>query len=156
MLWAIGYAYIGLLCALTLMVNRRGEPMRRTAWILVADMAFGYLYSFAFGGGWDYSLYMILVNALACILITWNPAGRWQSVIGCLFILQIGTDTGRVASDFYFGASDMWAVYWMTTALAYVQLALLGGWWIDERTGYLSRFVHNLSAYQARHSGLAR
>lgn len=155
MLWAIGYAYIGLLCALTAMVNRRGEPMRRTALILFADMAFGYLYSFLFGGGWDYSLYMIAVNAIACLFITWNPAGRWQALIGWSFILQIGTDTGRVASDIYFGTSDMYVVYWMTTALAYLQLVLLGGWWIDERTGYSYRLRHHVSPRKTRNTGLA-
>lgn len=129
--------------------------MRRTALVLLADMAFGYLYSFSFGGGWDYSLYMILVNALACVLITWNPAGKWQALIGWSFIFQIGTDTGRVASELYFGSSDMWAVYWMTTALAYLQILLLGGWWIDERTGYLSRVAHYLSPHKARRSGVA-
>lgn len=155
MFWLIGYGYIGLLCALTLLVNRKGEPMRRTALILLADMIAGYAYSFTLGGGWDYSLYMIMVNALACILITWNPAGRWQALIGWSFILQIGTDTGRVASDFYFGTSDMYFVYWWTTLLAYLQLLLLAGWMIDERGGYLSRFVHHLSADEARRSGVA-
>ena len=155
MLWYIGIAYIGILCALTLLVNRRGEPMRRTALVLFADMVFGYFYSFAFGGGWDYSVYMILINTLACMLVTWNPAGRWQALIGWSFILQIGTDIGRVASDFYFGMTDMYFVYWATTALAYFQLLLLAGWVIDERAGYLSRFARNVSPDKTRPSGLA-
>lgn len=155
MLWTIGYAYIALLCALALLANRRGEPMRRTAWILVADMVFGYLYSFSFGGGWDYSLFMILVNALACVLITWEPAGRWQSLIGWSFILQIGTDTGRVASEINSGPTDIMFVYWVTTALAYVQLLLLMGWWVDERAGYSSRIGANLPARKTRGASVA-
>ncbi len=156
MLWTILYAYIGLLCALVLVTFlRKGEPMRRTALVLFADMAFGYLYSANFGGGWDYSAFMVLVNALACLLITWHPAGRWQALIGWSFILQIGTDTGRVASDFYFGMSDMYFVYWATTSLAFLQLILLAGWVIDEWAGYPSRFGHHLSADKARRSGLA-
>lgn len=137
MLWLIGYAYIGLLCALTLIVSRRGEPMSRTAWILVADMVLGYLYSFTLGGGWDYSAFMIFVNALACVFITWEPAGKWQSLIGWSFILQIGTDLGRVASEINTGHSDMMFVYWVTTGLAYVQLLLLMGWGLSN-----GRFVH--------------
>lgn len=155
MLWYIGYAYIGLLCALTLLVNRSGEPMRRTAWILVADMAFGYLYSFSFGGGWDYSLFMILTNSIACVLITWQPAGRWQSLIGWSFILQIGTDVGRVASEINSGSTDMMFVYWVTTALAYIQLVLLMGWAIDERLGYHSGIGADLPTRQTRGAGVA-
>lgn len=128
--------------------------MRRTAWILVADMAFGYFYSFAIGGGWDYSLFMILVNSLACVLITWAPAGKWQSLIGWSFILQIGTDIGRIAAEINSGASDIMFVYWMTTALAYLQLLLLAGWGIDERTGYFSRIGAHLSARKARRQGV--
>lgn len=155
MLWLIGYAYIGLLCALTLMVNRRGEPMRRTAWILVADMALGYAYSFILGGGWDYSLFMILVNSLACIFVLWEPAGRWQSLIGWSFILQIGTDVGRVASEVNSGPIDIMFVYWATTGLAYIQLLLLMAWWIDERSGYSSRLGTDLPARQTRGAGVA-
>lgn len=112
--------------------------MRRTAWILVADMALGYLYSFTLGGGWDYSLFMIFVNALACVFITREPAGKWQSLIGWSFILQIGTDVGRVASEINSGPSNIWFVYWVTVALAYVQLLLLIGWGLSD--GRVARY----------------
>lgn len=125
--------------------------MLRTALTLLADMLAAYAYSFTLGGGWDYSLYMIGVNAIAAVIVLRHWAGKWQTAIGVCFIFQIGTDTGRVASEFYFGMSDDFVVYWMTTALAFVQLVFLGGWYASERLGYFDRrFDHPLSIETGR------
>ncbi len=148
--------YVLLLCALVIVTLRREEPMRRTALVLAADMIAGYAYSFAVGTGWDYSLWMIAVNALACVIITRHPAGRWQAIIGWSFILQIGTDVGRIASDLNSGSTDLNFVYWSTSVLAFAQLFLLGGWAIDERLGYPSRLGAHLPAGKARHQGVAK
>lgn len=160
-LWVLVWAYIGLLCALVIVTFRGGEPMRRTALTLLGVMLIAYAYQvfapklYPDAGGTDYSVFMILVNTLAASIVLRHWAGRWQAVIGCTFVLQIGTDTGRVASDIYFQATDMDAVYWMTVTLAYVQLAILGGWFWDERTGYLSKLTRRLSADPSRSGGMA-
>jgi hypothetical protein len=138
MFWYIGLAYIALLCALVFATFRRGEPMRRTVLTLFAVMLTAYAYSFGVpkaiqeAHAWGYSLFMIGVNAIACLAIVRHPATKWQSVIGWSLILQIGTDAGNVAAQLYYGASDVVYVYWATTGLAYAQLFLVGGWLLDE------------------------
>lgn len=155
-MWGVGYAYIALLCALVLVTFRKGEPMRRTVLTLFAVMIAAYAYSFALGGGLDYSVYMIGVNALACWAIVRHPAARWQSAIGWSLLLQIGLDGGSVASELYFGSSDMWLVYISTVLLAFGQLLMVGGWYLDELAArHLGNSDGHSAASTSRHRGVA-
>lgn len=130
-MWAIFFGYLVLLGALVLLTVKGDEPMRRTVWTLIAVTAFGFLFQYVIATDWRYSAYMILVNALACWLITMHPASRWQALIGWSFVIQIGSDVGRVAVEINGGTSDMFLLYWETTALAYLQLLFVIGWGTD-------------------------
>lgn len=126
--------YIVLLCALVLGHRERGS-MRRTVWTLFATMLAGYAYHYSVGSDWTYSAFMILVNALACRVITMRPAAEWQALIGWSFILQIGADTGRVAREINVGPGDITFLYWVTTVIAFAQLLLVIGWGVHARLG---------------------
>lgn len=130
--WVLFGAYAVILCAMVCIV-RIGGPMRRTIWTLFAVMVTGTGLQLAFGNPWFYSAFMILVNAVGCRIAVKKPAGQWQSLVGWLFILQIGADSGRVVREINGQLSDMTFLYWVTTAIAFAQLLLVIGWGIHAR-----------------------
>ncbi len=147
------YGYIVALCALVLCQRERG-PMRRTIWTLFAVMIAGYGYHYLIGDGWDYSAFMIAVNALACTVITRDPAGQWQGLVGWSFVVQIGADTGRVVREINGGATDMTFLYYVTTGLAFAQLLLVIGWGVHDRLSGRSGKRHpDLLPHQTLHAG---
>lgn len=135
--------------------------MKRTALTLLAVMLAAYAYSFGMPAiydapDWGYSAYMIGVNALACRMIVKHPAARWQSIIGYSMLVQIGVDGGNVAAQLYYGTSDAFLVYWLTTILAFAQLAMIGGWLLDGRFAGLGGYSEADSTLApARRRGVA-
>lgn len=80
---------------------------------------------------WSWSLAVAGLDALACVIVTWKPAGKWQSVIGLSFLLQIGIHAGRLIAEINTGGSNMDSYFWGLSGLAFLQLLLLGGWFGD-------------------------
>lgn len=154
--WSLCIGYIAILCAL-MFVNRGSGPMRRTVWTLFAVMIAGYAYHFIFGDAWDYSAFMIGVNAIACRIITKEPAGQWQGLVGWSLIIQMGLDTGRVGRELSSGASDMTFLYWGTTWLAFAQLLVVIGWGLHDRIVRERSHCldHTLLSGKALHEGAA-
>jgi hypothetical protein len=77
-----------------------------------------------------YAIAMMVVDALAAWVILWHPAGKVQSLIGLTFLLQIGVHTGRILN----GVNADLFNYWLgLSLLAFLQLGLVGGWWLYER-----------------------
>jgi hypothetical protein len=151
--WSLSIGYTVLLCALTCLNRERG-PMRRTIWTLFVVMLASYAYQILVGGAWHYSAFMIIVNAIACRVITKEPAGQWQGLIGWSFIIQIGADAGRVGRELSSGPGDMTFLYWVTTALAFAQLLTVIRWGVHDRVVRErgGRNNHSL-ADQARYAG---
>ena len=78
----------------------------------------------------NYAIGMMIVDAIAAWVILWHPAGRFQSLIGLTFLLQIGVHAGRLLNG---ENADMFN-YWLgLSLLAFLQLGLVGGWWVHER-----------------------
>lgn len=81
---------------------------------------------------WSWSAAVAGLDALACVIVTWRPAGKWQSVIGLTYLLQIGVHAGRVVAEINTGASNMNHYFWGLSLLGLLQLFLLGGWLCDD------------------------
>jgi hypothetical protein len=140
------------LAALTTGIFLKGTgPMKRTIAAVFGSMVAGLAFSGLWPGeGW--SALMIAFDALACIVITWHPAGRWQSVIGLSYILQIGVHIGRIANG---DSADLVSYWWGLALLAVLQLLLIGGWWITDVFGFhLGRRNSRSAAAPPRHPGV--
>lgn len=132
--WALFAAYVVILFVMVLAVRKRGA-MRRTIWTLSAVTVVATVYQLLLGNHWHYSVFMIAVNAAACRIITRQPADEWQSLIGWSFVVQIGMDAGRAASELFSGPGDITFLGDVTTGIAYAQLALVIGWGVHARMG---------------------
>ncbi len=101
--------------------------------------------------GTEYAAMMIGVDALACIAITWHPAGRWQSVVGLSYVMQIIVHIARIIR----GADVDFDLYWWALSLlAFLQLFLIGGWWahgkfVGRRRRNSPRPISNLAHSQS-------
>ncbi len=100
-----------------------------------------------------YSIAMIAADALACAAITLHPAGKWQSIIGLSYILQIGVHIGRIANG---ENADITSFFWGLTALAILQLVLLGGWLTYEFLGHHFRGGADTLPDAGRHKSMAQ
>ncbi len=152
--WVINWTYWGLLFVLAVFYAVKGSaPMRRTAItiVLVAMLEFVFAKHIAQSETLEHAWFMLLVDCLACIVITVRPAGKWQSVIGLSYIFQIGAHAGRIIA-----ANPDINVYGNgLTLLAFMQLALLGGWIASDRPGLLSRGGdHRPLSPEARQEGV--
>lgn len=150
--WILFGIYAVILCAMAIVVREAGA-MRRTIWTLVAVAIVGTGFQLLFGNTWHYSAFMVAVNAVACRVITKQPAAQWQALIGWSFVIQIGADLGRVAREINSGTSDMTFLYWVTTAIAFAQLLLVIGWGCHARyRGDRRRFRPDPMGVAAAHS----
>lgn len=136
------WAYWGMLGVLTAYAAVRGSvPMLRTSLVLcavfLAQLGIGQLVS---PETIAHALIMFVVDTAACVAITLRPAGKWQSLIGLSFILQLGTHVGRIIP----AHPDMNGYFDRLTVLAFMQLFLLGGWLIYVAIGSPSwKFIRN-------------
>jgi hypothetical protein len=140
------------LAALTTCILLKGTwPMKRTIATVFAVFVAAWLLSDLWPSE-AYAAAMIVVNALACVVITWHPAGKWQSVVGLSYILQIGVHVGRIANG---DGADLVSYWWGLALLAILQLALVGGWWLND-TFFLHRRWRNpySRSSEARRSGV--
>lgn len=153
MQWALIWIYWGLLLVMTAGVTVKGSgPMRRTVWTIAIVCVAQFIVA-----QWvvnpqsvSHAVFMFCVDALACRVITWQPAGKWQSLIGFSYIIQLGMHIGRLAAN----NPDM-NFYWNgLTIMAFLQIILVGGWWASERGLFRNRRRRHPPAYEAHREGV--
>lgn len=105
--------------------------MKRTALTLLAVLAISFVLTpVLVWPSENWALAMMAVDGLAATVILFHPAGKAQSLIGLTYLLQIGVHAGRLMNG---DQADFW-LYWLSLSiLAFLQLLILGGWWINER-----------------------
>lgn len=103
----------------------RGAVLRCTL-AVAANWIVGMLVSHA---GWvDAWPVNIVIDVLTAWVILRNPAGRWQSILGVSFCAQIAMHVGYGANIILFSHGDMVGYYNALTVVAFLQLAVTGGW----------------------------
>lgn len=70
----------------------------------------------------------ILLDTLTALAIMWRPASNWQGYIGALYCLQIAMHIGYGIRQLAGGPTDDVQYYDWITAVAWLQLAVAGGW----------------------------
>ncbi len=151
---AMQLGYQIALAALCTLILLTGEGrMKRTVLTIFAVMLAAWLLK----DGWPsvgYAWEMIAVDALALVVICWRPAGKWQSIVGLTYIVQVTVHFGRIIAG---DAADINAYWWGLSLGAIAQLFLLGGWWFNEWLAHrrLGRDNHPASA-DSGHAGVAR
>ncbi len=146
-------AYQIALYALVPLILLTGEGrMKRTVLIILAVMGAAYLLR----GMWPsapYAWSMIAVDFAALVGICMRPAGKWQSVIGLTYAMQMSVHFGRIIVG---DNTDMNAYWWGLSVVAFLQLFLLGGWWTkDVLIARLSRRNSHPRGYLDRDAELA-
>jgi hypothetical protein len=76
-----------------------------------------------------YAFAMMAVDAIAAYIVLKPPPALWSAIIGATYLTQIGLHAGRIIR----GDSDMSGYYLGLSFMAFAQLAIIGGWWLDER-----------------------
>ncbi len=120
------WEYLGPLLVVCLISLTGTGPMIRTAATLLANWFVGSAYVYATGipDAWYFSL---LLDTISAAIILHQPAGKVQALIGATFMGQILLHGVYAFSNHVLGANPYWQ---MLTAMAFVQLLLLGGWTI--------------------------
>lgn len=116
------------LYALTPLILITGEwRMKRTVAVIFAV----FLCALFLAPDWPsarYAGWMIVADFVALAAVCWHPAGKWQSVIGATFALQMTVHFGRIIVG---DTIDMNAYWWGLSITAIVQLLLLAWWWFS-------------------------
>lgn len=76
----------------------------------------------------NYAFAMMAVDVVAGIIILRPPPSLGGAVIGATYLTQIGLHAGRIIH----GSGDMSSYYLGLSFMAFVQLAVVAGWWLDE------------------------
>lgn len=120
------------------------SPIRRTAFVLLANWTVNTAFVIA-SGIHDPWAWFVAVDALSAAIVLHQPAGKPQSVVGGLYMAQIVMHgvygTLKLSGD-PIAESNYWQ---LLTALAFLQIVVLGGWTIGHHWRRL-----------ARHPGLRR
>lgn len=98
--------------------------MIRTAIAITANWSLGTAFVYATGiyDPWAFSL---ALDALTAFIVLYHPAGRVQSAIGWTYIAQIIIHCVYAVSNHAIAQHAYWQ---LLTWIAFLQLALLGGW----------------------------
>lgn len=115
------------LAALTTGILLSGSAQMKRTIITVFAVMIAAWFLRGYWPGVDYAVMMIGVDAIACIVITWHPAGRWQSVVGLSYVMQIIVHLARIIRG---DNVDFDLYWWGLSLLAFLQLFLIGGWWV--------------------------
>ncbi len=132
-------AYLGglaaMLIAVSLTYTRTPDTqLARSAVAIVGNWIAGFSF-IALTGWYDCWPFNILLDTATAVLILWHPAGRWQSMLGVSYCLQICFHAGyglNALDLFGQGSSaDTWKYYNALTLVAWFQLMIVGGWCVD-------------------------
>lgn len=89
--------------------------------------------------GWtDCWPFNIAIDTSASVAVLWRPAGRMQALLGVSYCVQIAMHGGYGAAKIM-GIADPWKYYDALTAVAWIQLLLVGGWGIAIWSGGIVR-----------------
>ena len=150
--YALGLALV-FLAAAFVAYRYRDDRLARAAFAVAINWFFGVGLNVATGitDGWWFN---IVIDALAATVILWRPAGRFQSILGVTYCIQIAMHCGYGLNMLLHNAVDPMLYYDILTGIAWAQLAVLGGWvawiWSDPR-----RARRNSVADRTRGQGMA-
>lgn len=124
-------AYWTILLALSLAaaISRPAGIMRATLAVLACGVASLILAPWLVWPSDAYAFAMMLVDAVAAYIVLRPPPSLWSAILGATYLTQIGLHAGRIIR----GPSDMSSYYLGLSFMAIAQLAVIGGWWLDER-----------------------
>lgn len=114
--------FIGLMVvAMPLVLLSRGALARCSA-VIILNWVLGYAFNEAFSTftPWAWST---ILDTISAIIVLWHPAGRWQALIGVTYALQLICHYAFALARWH--PHDYWFVL---TAIAWVQLMILGAW----------------------------
>lgn len=115
----------GVLTGLTWLVRPTAAP--RCFAIILAVWLAGYSYG-ELTGDYIHAPLNILTDALAASLIMMRPAGRFQSVLGATFVVQVVIHAAFLLRVALTGSADEVVYYENLTIWAYIQLGVICVW----------------------------
>lgn len=140
-MWIAGYVYTACLALIFFAVWRRGpRPMMRTTMAIVGWFAAANAWTIPAGGGEPWALFFAL-DVIAAMVVLVMPAGKMQSLIGTTFLIKLAFDTAYGIAYFK-GVADPVKYWWALTLVGFVQLLLVGGWWLSEHYPSLAGIRH--------------
>lgn len=124
--YMLGLAAVVPAAILTGWLSGRMEIARSVATVF-AVWCLGIAYNLVTGlsDGW---MANILLDSTAATVILFRPAGRWQALLGCTYCAQIAMHGGYGLADILGKSPDPDHYYSALTAVAWLQLLLIGGW----------------------------
>lgn len=133
---SIYWLYVAPLCVIVALSATGTRPMLRTALALLGNWIANYAFV-AMTGIYDPWYWFIATDAIAAGVVLYQPAQKLQAVIGWTYMAQIIMHVLYSLSPSNMAQFSYWQ---MLTAIAFVQLVLLGGWigghWLRRRRGY--------------------
>lgn len=131
-MWIAGLAYAAFLALLVVVIAVRGSgPMLRTILAILGWFIAANAWTIPHGGGEPWALFFAL-DVVAALVVLIMPAGKMQSLIGTTFLVKLAFDTAYGLAYFY-GNPDPIKYWWSLVIIGFVQLLLVGGWWLSER-----------------------
>lgn len=117
---------IAVAFALTTGFVRGDDRIIRAIMVLLLNWVAGMV--FVSLTGWtDCWPFNIIIDASASVVILWRPAGKMQALLGVSYCVQIAMHGGYGAAKIA-GIADPWKYYNALTAVAWIQLLMIGGW----------------------------
>lgn len=128
LIYGVGLAAAMVAACLTVMVHPDWR-LARSAVTVFANWLVGTVFALSTGitDGWWFN---ILIDGAAAAAIFYRLAGRWQAALGITYCVQLlghayyGWQLGR-------GVALPWSYYGWLTAIAWLQLLLIGAWAAD-------------------------
>jgi len=118
--------YIVAMCVVCFLAMFGSGPMIRTALAIFLNWCAQTAFAESFHV-YDAWWFFIIIDTISAAAILHQPAGKVQALIGATFMGQILLHVVYAFSNHGVGAYPYWQ---MLTAMAFVQLLLLGGWTI--------------------------
>lgn len=129
--YVTAYAYMAFLALGALVALRGSFAMKRAMFTVAANYAAAFCYTWVSKDPTPWPLFMALDFVSAAIILI-KPAGRAQALVGLIYLMQISIHTGYAIA---LPNADGVVYWWLLTALAFLQLAVIGGWMLYDR-GY--------------------
>lgn len=142
----IYWPYASVLFVVVALALTGDAKMMRTVAAIFANWALGTAFVLATGiyDAWAFSL---ALDAMTAFAILYHPAGRPQAAIGWAYIAQIIMHAVYAVSDHAIAQHAYWQ---LLTWIAYLQLALLGGW---VGHGWYRYFRHRRNSFRLGQDG---
>lgn len=116
----------GVLSALSWGLWRATDIMRCYAVIATVWLA-GLIY-WSLTDDYTHAPFNIITDSLAASIIMMRPAGRFQSVLGATYVIQVVIHAAFLLRVALTGSADEVVYYENLTIWAYIQLGVIGAW----------------------------